>query len=424
MIAPVSRYSFEEFQNLVREALLHLHDATYLQVHPLAALASLDEDSRALRGKRVATELLEAIRSLRPAPGTPLGDRAWRICRLLEARYIEGLSAGEVLDQLGLGKTQYHRDHAQALKAVASQLWDLWHLEERRVPTDALPDHPESLAFTEIDELMSNIPLDYVDVAGLLGELLALFSSEAMGSRVSLSFRAEADVPSVYGNRVALRQLFLALLNTAIEESDVSAALVVWIGCVDEQIVVSVVASTEAPPATSALGSSAHASLGSGVARRLVEAMRGGLVVVPRSETGPWSARVSLPIAKRPLLLVLDNHADFISLVTRYLAEHSWRVVGAQDVEEAKALAIELRPQVILLDVMLPGQDGWDLLIALKARPETASIPVIVCSVLYEPHVARALGASAYLPKPVSQAALLEALAPWRPGGPELAPSP
>ena len=113
-------------------------------------------------------------------------------------------------------------------------------------------------------------------------------------------------------------------------------------------------------------------------------------------------------------MLVLDNDADFIGLIARYLADHNWRVVGAQEVKQAHALALELHPTVIMLDVMIPGEDGWDLLLALKSRPETRQIPVIVCSVLYEPRVARTLGAVAYLPKPVSQTALLESLAPWQ----------
>ncbi len=60
-------------------------------------------------------------------------------------------------------------------------------------------------------------------------------------------------------------------------------------------------------------------------------------------------------------------------------------------------LALKLHPSVILLELLLPGRDGWDLLPALRARTLTSQIPVIVCSVLYEPGVARALGATGYL---------------------------
>jgi CheY-like chemotaxis protein len=66
-----------------------------------------------------------------------------------------------------------------------------------------------------------------------------------------------------------------------------------------------------------------------------------------------------------------------------------------------------------MLDVMMPQVDGWELLAAIKSNPATRDIPVIVCSVLKSPALALKLGAAAYLPKPVSQQALIEALARW-----------
>ena len=157
---------------------------------------------------------------------------------------------------------------------------------------------------------------------------------------------------------------------------------------------------------------------------QLMAALGGSLEVQAPTNGQPWGARVVLPIGERPLVLVLDNHPDFINLVARYLAEHHWSVIGAADVEQAQTLALKLVPRVILLDVLMPGRDGWDLLLALKSRPETRQIPVLISSILYEPQVARALGAAGYLAKPITQAALLEALAPYRPGrpGPGLTP--
>ena len=83
----------------------------------------------------------------------------------------------------------------------------------------------------------------------------------------------------------------------------------------------------------------------------------------------------------------------------------------------------EIRPTVIVLDVMMPGEDGWEVLTKLKAQSGTAEIPVIVCSVLDEPHMAQLLGASEYLPKPVTQRALLRALLRYAPPGASPGPS-
>ena len=79
-------------------------------------------------------------------------------------------------------------------------------------------------------------------------------------------------------------------------------------------------------------------------------------------------------------------------------------------------LAREVLPAAITLDIMMPNQDGWEILQALKSDPATRSIPVIICSVLEDPELAHSLGAAAYLQKPISQAALLDVLGEL-PGG-------
>jgi adenylate cyclase len=61
--------------------------------------------------------------------------------------------------------------------------------------------------------------------------------------------------------------------------------------------------------------------------------------------------------------------------------------------------------------VMMPERDGWDLLQALRHNPATYDIPVIICSVLRQHELALALGAAAYLSKPISEHSLLQALA-------------
>jgi Amt family ammonium transporter len=99
------------------------------------------------------------------------------------------------------------------------------------------------------------------------------------------------------------------------------------------------------------------------------------------------------------------------------LAATDWAVHGAVDGAEARQWLAEMRPTIIMLDVMMPREDGWEVLMALKAEATTRDIPIIVCSVLTEPQLATTLGAAAYLPKPVTQEALLQALAPWSRAG-------
>ena len=70
----------------------------------------------------------------------------------------------------------------------------------------------------------------------------------------------------------------------------------------------------------------------------------------------------------------------------------------------------DIRPDIIVLDIMLPDVDGWDLLTRLSEHPETRGIPVIVCSVVSDPDLTRALGARASLSKPVQRQEFIRSL--------------
>jgi CheY-like chemotaxis protein len=86
------------------------------------------------------------------------------------------------------------------------------------------------------------------------------------------------------------------------------------------------------------------------------------------------------------------------------------RVVSARDGEEGLDTVRRLSPAGVVLDILLPGIDGWDVLARLKADPATAAIPVVVVSMLDEPGRGYALGAAEYLVKPVAKEQLLAAL--------------
>ena len=109
-------------------------------------------------------------------------------------------------------------------------------------------------------------------------------------------------------------------------------------------------------------------------------------------------------------VLVIDDNEGLIALVERYLSTQVCRVIKANGGPEGLQLAQELTPDAIILDIMLPKIDGWEVLQRLRGDPRTMNIPVIVCSVINEPELAASLGASLVLPKPVSRDTLLGAL--------------
>ncbi|MGH3100927.1 MAG: response regulator, partial [Thermoleophilia bacterium] len=87
------------------------------------------------------------------------------------------------------------------------------------------------------------------------------------------------------------------------------------------------------------------------------------------------------------------------------------RVVSAHDGRQGAELVKALQPAIVVLDILLPGLDGWQVLESLKADPVTAAIPVVVVSILDERGRGLALGAADYLVKPVSREGVLDVLA-------------
>jgi len=115
--------------------------------------------------------------------------------------------------------------------------------------------------------------------------------------------------------------------------------------------------------------------------------------------------------AEAPLILVADDDPAARELLTLHLSEAGYRVKRAANGEEALAKARELRPFLILLDVMMPGKDGWEVLQELKLDEETADIPVMMCSVAEGKDLSFALGATDYMSKPINRDVLAKKMA-------------
>ncbi len=147
------------------------------------------------------------------------------------------------------------------------------------------------------------------------------------------------------------------------------------------------------------------------MARQLVTLSGGSLEVSASTrQSRPFVARLLFPATEQVGVLVIDDNVDTLQLLERYLAATRYRFVAAPDPQRALALAEELAPQVVVLDVMLPGIDGWELLGRLRAHPRTHAIPIIICTVLPQDQLALALGATAFIRKPVDRSAFLSAL--------------
>lgn len=114
---------------------------------------------------------------------------------------------------------------------------------------------------------------------------------------------------------------------------------------------------------------------------------------------------------KRGRLLVIDDEKDFIDALSARLEALRYQVVEAYNGEDGLKKAREEKPDLIILDIAMPGIDGFAVLEKIKVDEGLKSIPVIMLSAKFQPNdldFAKNLGASAYLTKPVDFKALSE----------------
>lgn len=112
-------------------------------------------------------------------------------------------------------------------------------------------------------------------------------------------------------------------------------------------------------------------------------------------------------------ILVVDDTAEIRMLLVATLQQAGYAVIEASDGSGVMKWVEDARPNAIILDLMMPGINGWETLAELKSREDTKNIPVIISSALRgDEDLARArqMGAHDYVTKPWSAATLLERL--------------
>jgi len=385
----------DQWGDHLRAALEHLHQSSFLAASPLCSWlpdAAAAPDIR-VRSQQLRRALLDAIELLRPGRPLPFGSREARSYEVLTLRYVEGMASVEIAEELGVSERQVYRDLRQALDQLLQLLRPTPPAtragDDDRQDGDVLQDEMQRLV----------IQPRGVDVAQTIAATVVSLEPLAGRHGVGIEYSAPADLPLASADEGLLKQTLAQALSLAIQS--VSGG--------DPQIRVheednSVVITLSFPTSGEALNEALLGPL-----RVLAEVQHLGLT--SKSEPGSASISLAVGIARPQAVLVVEDNEGAIELYRRYLAQaDGWLVSGATDPRVAVDMARRTKPAAILLDIMMPRQDGWSLLQTLRAHPETENIPVVVCSVFADPELAAALGADAYLTKPVSRVQLLTAL--------------
>jgi CheY-like chemotaxis protein len=395
----------QRFVDELERALRHLYNPVELRRSPLLPMLALEHVERPALALQEL--LIEAIASLRPAMNVPVQASAWRFYHILNQRYVEQFGQQDIADSLALSPRQLRRLHPQALQSLADIIMIRHRPDLGPRPGAFDPDSSVLSRESELERLQQTMPDESVHVAGLAGTVLEMIRPMAESRSIHLAYAAVAD-PLVAAPSTAIRSALLTVISAIIPHTVAQSTLRVTVQRIENWACICLQALLSQPLQGIRTGQSESLSM----ARDLIS-LSGGLLDIEGngdSDEGNATITIRLPVSRQVSVLLIDDNEDALRLYERYLSGSRYRATGIRDPRQALQTVRETAPDIIVLDLMLPGMDGWELLGHLRAQSETRHVPIIVCTILPQEDLALALGAAALVRKPVSRAAFLAAL--------------
>jgi len=397
----------------LRKVLRHLYDPEELRKSIFTHLLPVDEEQGPSSLQRI---LVTAIEALKPSSSLSPQSSAWRIYNILSSRYIQQFHQNEVAKSLGLSQRQIRRQDNLALRALMEYLWVHFNLGEvtQQKPLDEIlsDNEPDSVLDIpsqedELQWLEKSQESEVIGVEDLIKPLLKTVDPLARRLSVSIELDLPDDLPKLIVAITPARQAFLVLLTAIIRLFPESGLRINGITKGKHILLNIVPIHFKQATFTLLTGSSENISF----ARRLV-ALTGGeiLVLLESQETPLGGIQLILPAFEQVSVLVIDDNQDALQLYQRYFTGTRYAFYGTSYPDQALSLVERLAPNIIILDVMLPGVDGWELLSLIREHPKIHGTPVVVATILPQEELALALGAAAYVRKPVNQTELLKTL--------------
>ncbi len=386
-----------DFEEHIRDLLSNLYDYLKLIDNPVADALAKDASGNE-RMRAIQRTVLDAIEDMRRRDERKPTARGNRLYNILQLRYVEEQSTIEALNQLALSERQYYREHQRAIQTISRIIWDEYFTDpaaQAGAPSHSLADE---LDYLEDDSHQVLHPRQELLAAVLATQVVA----EQRGIRIEVG---EMPAPfTLNASQPVFRQLLIYLLNELIGETSPGGRLNIAFELAADEPALSI--SSEA---LQVHGPEFCARLREdGTARELMKHLKAALSWVDEN------AQINLTFRREVHnILIVDDNPDTVSLFKRYLVNQPYRLLSAAGEREAWAIAQGGPLMCIILDVMLPGKDGWQILQSYKSHPATADTPVLICSVLEMEDLANSLGADGYLKKPPARAELLSILSQW-----------
>lgn len=394
---PDTDHSFPaDFEQQAHDCLTHLYDITRLQQLPL--VTQLLPDTPAIqRGQAFRRLIFKLLESLAPPTETDIRSKEARVYHIIMWRYIDGLAPLEIGDRLALSERQFYREHRRAVETMTYLLWDQL--------TAAATDSPAEMSVqSELQRVAARAEHATLDPAELCASVIEATHSLALARQVEVITRQAEPLTALPLNAPIARQLLIVLMYQVLRRQTAGEPVILACETPPDALIITVeLCTTEWHDLQHRLAD--HATF-----QELLRTLNATLDYAQLDDG--FELMLTVPVAPQ-VVLIIDDNPDAISLLQRYL-NGVYPSVAARQGEAGVQMARTLHPWIIVLDIMLPTMDGWEVLQNLKNHPATRSIPVLVCSVLDTPDMALDLGADGFLKKPPDQDEFLATLARWR----------
>ncbi len=382
----------ESFIEQVKTALESLYDFPALH-NSLLAQAFDDADPKSNYTHRLRRKLLEAIETLSPGHGYPGNSGVARIYNLVYLHYVGGQTLQEAALEVGVSLRQAYRDLRRGQESVSAILW---YSREQDSSPKTLPKLTElSSINSEITRLDGDVTT--VPIQKMLESALKAVERLAEQHQVRLNVQLPQTPVFITTNPVIAQQVLIHILSRVIQQITPCDLMV----SLDEQRGVDIVLSYPRQTATPL--------------EPIIEPIISQMIVqihwkIQDRVLGSEQQFVIGTEQEGSLILIIDDNEGLVDLLAQYLNGNAYRVASAHNGEDGLRIAHELLPDAIMVDLMMPGMDGWEFLQRLRTDGNTEKIPVIICSVINDPELAYSLGASMFIAKPVSSDMLLNVL--------------